>query len=134
MKLIFNRLIILLLLISTQACGQKAKKNNEPVLLDVKAFATAMAQSPGTLVDVRTSEEVARGKINGAVVIDFYEEDFKKQLKKLDKSKPVYVYCATGGRSADAADIMIELGFSQVFNLDGGFRAWKAAGQPVVMP
>ncbi|HEX5001203.1 MAG TPA: rhodanese-like domain-containing protein [Bacteroidia bacterium] len=123
-----------MLFISTSACGQKAKKSAEPVALDVKAFATAMVQNPGTVVDVRTSEEVARGKINGAIVIDFYEEDFKKQIKKLDKSKPVYLYCASGGRSADAADMLVNMGFTQVFNLDGGFRAWKAAGQPVVMP
>ena len=55
------------------------------------------------------------------------EDDFKaKAFKGLDKSKPVLAYCASGGRSAKSAKIYIDAGFTKVYNLLGGFRAWKA--------
>jgi rhodanese-related sulfurtransferase len=104
----------------------------KPVDLDVAGFSEIIKKSPGTLLDVRTPEEVVHGKIPGAINMDFYEDDFKKQLKSLDKNKPVYVYCASGGRSGDAAEMMSEMGFTKVYNLEGGFKAWKAAGMPVV--
>lgn len=122
---------LIILLFALPGLGQGNKKH---VNLDVESFSNAMQKTPGILLDVRTTEEVVRGKLNGAVVIDFFEEDFKNQLKKLDKSKPIYVYCATEGRSSDAAEMLIELGFSRVYNLEGGYKAWKAAGKPVVVP
>ena len=55
--------------------------------------------------------------------------DFKeKAFEGLDKSKPVLVYCASGGRSAKSAKIYKEAGFTKVYNLLGGFRAWSAKG------
>jgi phage shock protein E len=110
------------------------QQKSAPPNLDVQQFALAMQKTPGTVLDVRTPDEVARGIISGAVIIDFYEEDFKKQLKKIDRTKPVYVYCASGGRSADTAEMLYEMGYTQVFNLEGGIKAWKTAGKPIVMP
>jgi rhodanese-related sulfurtransferase len=114
--------------------GLMAQGNKKATDLDAEAFSTAMQKSPGIVLDVRTDEEVARGIIPGAIIIDFYQDDFKKQLKKLDKSKPIYVYCASGGRSGDAVDMLTQMGYTQVFNLAGGIKAWKAAGKPIVMP
>ena len=53
--------------------------------------------------------------------------DFEKEADKLDKKKTYYVYCAGGGRSADAAEILVKKGFKNVVNLTGGFSAWKKA-------
>ena len=50
----------------------------------------------------------------------------------LDKKKPVYVYCAVGGRSAKASKVLQESGFKTVYNLLGGFNGWTAAGLPSV--
>jgi rhodanese-related sulfurtransferase len=122
---------LIFLLFSISLCAQQ---KGAPQDLEVQQFASAIQKAPGTILDVRTPDEVARGIIEGALVIDFYDEDFKKQLKKLDRTKPVYVYCASGGRSADAAEMLTEMGYKQVFNLAGGIKAWKAAGKPVVVP
>ena len=65
---------------------------------------------------------------------NIYEEDFEKQLEKLDKEKPVAVYCKVGGRSGQAMGKMNKLGFKEVYNLDGGMDAWKSAGKPTVKP
>ena len=130
MKAILYIILTFNLLASNTTQAQKAKP--QVTNLDAAAFNTAFKKTPGTLLDVRTPEEIVHGKIPGALNMDFYEEDFKKQLKKVDKTKPVYLYCASGGRSADAGEMLIEMGYTQVYNLEGGFRAWKAAGLPVV--
>lgn len=77
------------------------------------------------IIDVRTDEEVAHGMIDGATHIDIYSDDFEAQMKALDPSKPTIVYCKAGGRSAQAAEMMIGWGFSEVYNLEGGYDGWK---------
>ena len=80
------------------------------------------------VLDVRTPDETSQGMVPNAQHIDFYAANFKDELKKLDKNKPVLVYCAAGGRSAQAQSMMKDMGFKEVYNLEGGYTAWKAAG------
>ena len=84
------------------------------------------------LVDVRTPEEVADGTIAGSMHFDFYAEDFKEQLKVLDKDIPVYVFCRSGRRSADTAAMLEEMGFTRIYDLDGGVTAWQETGRLLV--
>ena len=84
------------------------------------------------LVDVRTAEEVANGRIEGSVNMDFKGSDFSSLLETLDKDKLVLLYCASGARSGRALELMKNSGFKEVYNLDGGLKAWQAAGMPVV--
>ena len=79
----------------------------------------------GIVIDLRTPDEIKKGKIKGATEIDFLAVDFNKEADKLDKSKTYYLYCAGGGRSADAAEILISKGFKQIVNLEKGFADWK---------
>ena len=85
-------------------------------------------KTDATLLDVRTPEEVAQGIIKDAIKIDFYNPEFKTELDKLDKSKPILIYCRSGRRSAIAMSTLRELGFSEVYNLQGGIMAWSEAG------
>lgn len=78
------------------------------------------------LIDVRTPEEYAAGTIGTAVNIDYYNDNFKAEMDKLDKSRPVFVFCAKGGRSASAGAICKEIGFKEIYDLEGGYTAWKA--------
>lgn len=84
------------------------------------------------LVDVRTPEEVAAGYISGAEHIDIYDPKFVDKASQLDKDKPVAVYCAVGGRSANAGRKLQELGFKEIYDLAGGYRGWIGAGKPTV--
>jgi phage shock protein E len=84
------------------------------------------------VLDVRTESEFSQGHLKDAVLLDYYRKDFKDQLSKFDKNKPVFVYCAVGGRSNAAAGIMKGMGFKQVFDLQGGIKAWSQAQKPVV--
>jgi rhodanese-related sulfurtransferase len=83
------------------------------------------------VLDVRTAGEFAQGHIPGAALIDFKAPDFKAQVARLDRNKIYLVHCAAGGRSVKAVEVMHELGFERLFNLDGGMKAWEAAGKPV---
>lgn len=79
----------------------------------------------GTVIDVRTPKEYAEGHLNGSVNINYFDKDFKDQVGKLDSTMPVYVYCHSGGRSSKAMTIMKSQGFTTVYNLTGGYSAWK---------
>jgi len=77
------------------------------------------------ILDVRTEEETDEGIIPNAIVIDIYQpQEFMSKVEALDKSKTFYVYCRSGGRSAQACAIMNQLGFENTKNLLGGFSAW----------
>jgi rhodanese-related sulfurtransferase len=95
-------------------------------------FQSSIADGAVQLVDVRTPEEYAEQHINGAINIDVYEDSFIEQCKaRLDKDRPVAVYCRSGKRSANAAGQLRKAGFKRVLNLDGGITAWLDAAKPV---
>lgn len=97
-------------------------------------FKAQLTKEPGTLVDVRTPDECAEGIIAGARMIDHGSPDFAQAIKQVDPSKPVYLYCAAGGRSYKAAQFLLKNGYAYVVELDGGMGAWLEAGQTVVPP
>lgn len=85
-----------------------------------------------TIIDVRTPQEYAAGHIPGAINRDLNSTSFRDDIAKLNKTKIYLVYCHSGNRSAVARDIMIDLGFKQIYNMNGGIADWTAQGLPVV--
>jgi rhodanese-related sulfurtransferase len=85
-----------------------------------------------TLIDVRTPQELTRGKIDGAINIplDFFESEIENKVK--DKNTNVYLYCLSGSRSIMATQIMERKGYKNVFNVLSGLLAWRAKGYPQV--
>lgn len=96
--------------------------------------AATIAAPPDDLVilDVRTPEEFEEGHIDGAVMLDFYRDDFADELSRLDRDVPYVVYCRSGNRSGQTRAMMDELGFASVADVDGGIVGWVAADLPVV--
>ncbi|MGY0393116.1 rhodanese-like domain-containing protein [Bizionia sp. KMM 8389] len=86
------------------------------------------------LIDVRTPEEYAGGFIAEFQNIDFLSPTFESDILKLDKDKPVILYCQSGGRSAKCAQKMAEAGFTKIYDLQGGISKWQHEGHSVVMP
>ena len=80
------------------------------------------------VLDVRTPEEFAQGRIASALNIDFRNPEFAKNLSNLDSNTEYIVHCKSGGRSSAALAIFEKLGFGKVYHLDGGFDGWKSAG------
>ena len=128
MKIILQSLLVLFALIACSNKQSEEKNDGSFQTINVKEFKTLLAEKEGILVDVRTANEVAQGKIPNAQHIDWFDEAFAQKMSKLDKSKPIFVYCAVGGRSKKAMDKLQFMGFKEVYNLDGGFKAWKAVG------
>ncbi len=83
------------------------------------------------LIDVRTAGESAVGHIPQAVNLDWTGGQLESNTNKLDKGRPVLLYCASGRRSADAKAHLRSRGFTDVVDLDGGINAWRSAGMPV---
>ncbi len=107
--------LLLCVLLAVVAGGAFAQTN-----LETKAFVQKYKETPkAQLLDVRTPNEWNAGKIESSKCANFMDADFKQQVEKLDKSKPVFVYCAAGGRSAKASKILKEAGFKEIYNLQG---------------
>jgi rhodanese-related sulfurtransferase len=83
------------------------------------------------ILDVRTPEEYAKGRLSGSTNINFYAPDFNQRVGALDKNRTDLVHCAVGGRSAKACDQMSRMQFKALYNLEGGIKAWEKAGKKV---
>jgi len=104
-------------------------------LLSPADFQTKLQSTPNAqLVDVRTPEEFSSGYIANAVLIDYKGSDFKNKIAELNMEDPVFVYCAVGGRSGRAAKMLADMGFKEVYDLDGGMGAWLEKGLEVDKP
>ncbi len=111
------------------ACNGLAQQSGANKTIPPAEFEQKLAQSDVQVVDVRSPEEFASGGLPGAVNYNVNGGDFEKNLDKLDKSKPVLVYCLSGGRSGKAAEMMASKGFKEVYNMDGGMVRWRAEGR-----
>ena len=121
-KFLFSSFFTFTLLFSSQLNAQTA---------EVEVFEKKIQETPNAiLLDVRTSGEFGGGHLPKATNIDFRSADFAEQIKKLSKDKPVLIYCLSGGRSAQAAELMRKEGF-QVTELKGGYLKWTTKLKPL---
>ena len=103
----------------------KEKQSDGIKVVGVNEFSEVIDSENIQLLDVRTPGEIVDGKIANAIEINFFDDDFKQQISKLDKDKPIAVYCKAGGRSNKAAHILYEIGFKEIYDLEGGYTSWK---------
>lgn len=115
------------------ACGKtEVPQGATYEVLEPEDFAEKMAETTDyQLVDARTPGEVASGKLTGAVAYDYKADEIEKATSELDKSKPVFIYCGSGIRSEKSAEILMKAGFTEIYDMKGGMKAWKAAGKEV---
>lgn len=120
-------LIALFCFLGSCTTGQRQKNAS----LSPTAFSEKLKATPNAVVlDVRTPGEFEKGHLANAVNYDWNGKDFSRQIENIDKPKPVFVYCLSGGRSASAAQKMRAEGFSEVYELEGGMLKWRSAGLP----
>ena len=106
--------------------------------LDVDQVVSELEDGKAVIVDIRESEErLQNGFMPGAVhlprgMLEFYADPTSPyHRQEIAPDKRVILHCASGGRSALAVRTLMELGYTNVAHLEGGFNAWAAAGQPV---
>lgn len=115
-----------------QSNSNNTSQNQGPTTLDANAFKAAIDKGGVQILDVRTAAEFNSGYIEHALQANWTDKtEFERRTKFLDKTIPVYIYCAAGGRSASAQAYLIDQGF-KVINLEGGMSNWKMKGLPVV--
>lgn len=126
----FTTLSIFLFLLFSCANVQKDPQDTKGEIVEVmppKAMHEILRNdTDAQLVDVRTEEEYSVSHLKDAQNICVTDADFKERVATLDKQKPVYVYCKKGGRSAKAANILQEMGFTKIYDLQGGINEWEA--------
>ena len=106
--------------------GKKEEIAGNITILNKNEYATQIITNNIKPIDVRTASEYASGHIKSAINVDLFKaSNFKNYFEKLDKEKAVYVYCRSGARSQKAARKLLNMGFEQVYDLRGGYNAWK---------
>ncbi len=124
-KQIVMKKLILLLSVGVFLISCKEQETEHYKVLEVAQFEQAISENTVTLIDVRTPEEYQSGHIKSAQNVNIQSSDFKAQMKRFDREKPVYIYCRSGARSAKAGKILEEMGFKEVYDLKGGVLAWR---------
>lgn len=125
--------LVISLVIMTMCATQMSGCNSNDNVISVSApeFDKVFKADSVQLLDVRTPQEYAEGHIDGALNINVQSDDFRQMAEKeLSKESTILVYCRSGRRSMDAAEILTELGY-KVVNLRGGIIEWKEDGLPV---
>ena len=107
------------------------QKTNMDLTVDAAKFSQAIAVPDAQILDVRTAGEFQSGHIANALQANWLDpKEFKNRTQHLDKTKTIYIYCQSGGRSASAQTALIEAGF-KVVNLEGGMSNWRMQQMPV---
>lgn len=124
--------LALVVLLLVAACSPGSDTATIDLVSPAEA-AQVVEDDPAGLVvlDIRTPEEFNEVRLAGAVNVDYYDADFADQLDALDKNDPYVMYCRSGNRSSDAVKTMKELGFVEVYEIDGGIVNWYDSGFPV---
>jgi len=123
--LLFTFSILFLIACSTAPATEPVVSRMQIADFSQKLTSTKDAQ----VLDVRTPEEVAGGTLPNAININFNGDGFDNGIEKLDREKPVFVYCqggVIGGRSDQTKMKLKDLGFQEIYELDGGYTAWAA--------
>lgn len=126
-----KKLIIIVVFLSVFSCNE-IDKSSVVEVITVEEMDSLLQMGKVQLIDVRTPKEYAEGYIKGALNIDFRNENFEELILKVDKTKPVAVYCAKGGRSGKCSEFMKNAGFTKIYDLDGGITEWKFKGKEIV--
>ena len=127
-------ILVLFFIVVIFSCQSNAQQSSTKKTVDITPteFKAAMTKESTVILDVRTPKEVAQGIIPGAKVLNFYDNNFKTELGKLDKNKTYLVYCKSGGRSGKVCKALENAGITNYHNLEGGITAWRKAGLETV--
>jgi rhodanese-related sulfurtransferase len=112
--------ILIIMSIFSSIFGAQAQQNDAYKILEAQTFKDSIAIKNIQLIDVRTPDEYKSGHIKNAKNIDFYSGNFNAEFNKLDKEKPVYIYCRSGSRSRQSANKLAAMGFKRIYDLEGG--------------
>ncbi|QCX37040.1 rhodanese-like domain-containing protein [Aureibaculum algae] len=124
-NLTLSLFVVITLLFS---CKNSSQSNDQSTTVEVVKpvdFNAKVENNTVQLIDVRTPKEYDAGHLKSSKNINVFDKNFMTQMETLDKTKPVYVYCKSGKRSANASSKLKAAGFTKIYDLQGGFVAWS---------
>lgn len=124
-------LLVFLIVFTSFLTGCKDATDDQIELVTPEEMISLMELEDVQLVDVRTAKERLDGFIENSQNIDFNSPTFDKDIEKLDKSKPVILYCRSGGRSEKCAKKLKDAGFVKIYDLKGGITQWLFRGYDI---
>lgn len=93
-------------------------------------FITESDKKP-LIIDLREVSSYTAGHINGAENIPYKKENFQTRASLYDKKAPILIYCGKGLKTSEAAQLLKESGFKNIYTLEGGFESWKNKGYEI---
>jgi rhodanese-related sulfurtransferase len=129
--MIFKNILICFIFFTIFSCKEISAQHQTKIISPQEMFKLTNSGS-AQLIDVRTPKEFKQGHLNRAKNIDFSSSNFFKDISLLDKEKPVFIYCHSGGRSGKSVNDFLNAGFTEVYDLKGGIVNWKSEGLPIV--
>jgi len=126
--------LIALLFFNISLAGCKTQESKPASITNVTAdevYKMLSSNKDYFILDVRSKEEFDSGHIEGAYLLPVSE--LENRLAELPQDKPIIVYCRSGSRSTSAANILLEKGFKEIFNMTGGITEWQSKGFPTVV-
>ena len=126
--------LIALLFFNISLAGCKTQESKPASITNVTAdevYKMLSSNKDYFILDVRSKEEFDSGHIEGAYLLPVSE--LENRLAELPQDKPIIVYCRSGSRSTSAANILLEKGFKEIFNMTGGITEWQSKGFPVIV-
>ncbi|WP_047545095.1 rhodanese-like domain-containing protein [Psychroserpens sp. Hel_I_66] len=120
-----NKILMYCIVLFALTFSCEKATQNEVIMVSAEQMQELIELEDIQVVDVRTSEEYKTGFIAHSQNIDYLSPTFEEDLTKLDKSKPILVYCKSGGRSGKCTKKLQEAGFVKIYDLEGGIAQWK---------
>lgn len=131
MKTTLKLTILLFVAVLGISCNTKSHSQTDSIsVISPTEFKEKSANNK--IIDVRTPQEFSEGHIEGAVNINFFDDTFLEQISKYKKDEPVFIYCKSGNRSGQASKKISDLGFKQIFDLEGGILSWVKNNNEVI--
>jgi thioredoxin len=124
---------LFILAVSAASFFSVTAQNTKYKQVNPAQFEQLIKKPGGVLLDVRTQNEFKNGHITNSGQLNYYALDFRKKLLMLPKNEPIYLYCNTGWRSEKAAQILVENGYRNVYNLEHGIMDWELQNLPVAV-
>lgn len=124
--------VILSIVIGFTFFNCKQSSAQQSTLLEPQQFKEFVSNNEVLLVDVRTPREFNSGHIENAININYLSSEFDSEIKKLDTTKTLVIYCRSGNRSGKSTSKWVKAGFETIYDLKGGVLNWQKSGQKLV--
>ncbi|PKP13268.1 MAG: rhodanese-like domain-containing protein [Bacteroidetes bacterium HGW-Bacteroidetes-3] len=123
MKTTLKLTILVLVTVLGISCNSKSQSKSDAITVITPTEFKAKSVNQ-TIIDIRTPQEFSEGHIEGAININYFDNNFLDQIAKYDKNQPLFIYCRSGNRTTPASKKVADFGFTKIYDLEGGILYW----------